>query len=136
MKRATHFSVRIACAGIFLGLAGAMLFNHYAIGNLRRETSVLAQQAEEASRLARENQDIENLRILARDAEEHHEANRDLPRLRNDVRVLRERVVPLRTERARNEALINRNTAAEPSGPTSQLEGFIPKANLADAGFD
>lgn len=133
MKLSPRFTMLFLIAA---GTVITIIFNHRAISNLRIANQNLVAEGEEAKRLARENQEIDRLGPLSMEAEKLHEANHDLPRLRNEVRVLREKASALKTLRAENERLrmLKKNSSTAQT-PTALPPDFLPKPVLRDAGL-
>lgn len=106
------------------------------ISKLRRENEALRVQVEERLRLARENEQIRDLRARNEAIESLRAANQELPKLRNEVRQLREQKPEIEKLRLENQRLASaiKSPSAKPRR-LSEMEGFVAKETWANAGF-
>lgn len=125
----------IAACGLVIAVA-VVVVQKGAISRLRLENRALRAQKEEGLRLARENEQIRDLRAGSEAIDSLRAANQELPKLRNEVRQLREQRPQIEKLRLENQRLASAlKSAADKPRRLSELEGYVASETWAKAGF-
>ena len=119
-----------------LALTGAAWLERNAATHLRQEREVLLAAKQETDQLAEENRRLAQSRDQVQNLDTLRAANRDLPRLRNEIRRLREQQKALEKLRAENQRLAEQiKSDGVPRRSLTETEGFVAKESWSKAGF-
>lgn len=133
MSRSTWIKLGVLAV---LALTGTAWFERSELNRLRQEQQVLLASQAEADQLAQEIQAAAAQRDVSADVAALREANRDLPKLRNEVRQLRERQDVLGKMQVENQRLASQIQAGI-TAPKSitEMPGAVAKERWVNAGL-
>ena len=122
--------------GLLAIALGLIIRNQVAIGKVTSENRNLATAKEEMNQLVQENKQIPEWRALSLEAEQIQQQNHDLPKLRSEIHLLRERAREFNLVRAENERLrLLQNKPTTTNSAPVRSPDFIPRASFHDAGL-
>ena len=128
---------RILCLLLLVALAATAVVQRKTIATMRSNNATLQQQNEQAKQLVIENAKVAGLRAANQEVIALVQANKDLPKLRNEIRQLRQQKPEtdrLRAENARLLAAIKSSTnTARPR--LADMEGYVAREAWTQAGF-
>jgi hypothetical protein len=126
----------VLALGAALVLLGAVFVERAFVEDLRVEREALLAPGREAERLARENEHLAAVSVPEAELESLRAATRDLPRLRGEVRQLREQQRGLEKLQAENQRLADELKSSPKPRPTlAEMEGYVARESWAHTGF-
>ena len=132
MNTTTRFALRLFCVLLLGGAITVAVLNQNALTRARAEQQALIQDQAECERLTAENAQLVDLRATNEAVQKLILANKDLPRLRNEIRRLREAAGEAEKLRADNQRL---SAAQNNSTDTALPADFLRATALAYAGL-
>lgn len=125
---------KIIAVCLLAAAVGAAWVQRNSIAALREKNVELRQQAAKAERAARENRGAPQ-HIDDQEVQSLVEATKELPKLRNEVRQLRQQKPEIDRLRSENGQLAAQISSGANRPKLAQMEGYVAKEQWAQAGF-